>query len=326
MKFSIGYNHDMSMLDIVLKYKKNISDLYFPIPVEFLGSGRNIVQRNKYKKEIIMLIDFCNKHNISSNLLINPTCEGNLIGNQCHMNMVVEYVEKLYKKGLKSVTLVNPMYIKIIKQKIPKLKIQCSVNCNIDNIEKAKFYDDLGVSVIVIDRDINRNLDLIKKIKSKVKAKLKLMLNEGCFLNCITRNIHFNYTAHNTDGKEMNGRFCMDIIKKKPELFFKSPFVRPEDLKHYNSLIDEFKIVTRSQQTDKVELILKAYIDQKYDGNLLDLIDSEYPKTVFNYIDNKKLSNLDFFNKIIENQNENIYNDFYNLLFKNCCKFRIRKI
>ena len=76
MKFSIGYNHDIKLLDILDIYKNNIDALYFPIPGKYLGSGRHILQKRNYLNEIPKIVKKCNLLNIKSQLLLNATCEG----------------------------------------------------------------------------------------------------------------------------------------------------------------------------------------------------------------------------------------------------------
>jgi hypothetical protein len=41
------------------------------------------------------------------------------------------------------------------------------VNCYLKTYEQAIFFKDLGFDVLTIDRDINRDLELIKKIKDR---------------------------------------------------------------------------------------------------------------------------------------------------------------
>jgi len=133
------------------------------------------------------------------------------------------------------------------------------------------------------------------------------MVNEGCLYNCIGRNHHLNFISHAAPGVELAESFCKKIFKKQPQAFFKSPFVRPEDIHNYFQIVDEFKLVTRSMPTTKIELILNAYIQQSYGGNLLELVDCSYSKDVIKWIDNLKLNQYDFFNKI-RNCNERCAN------------------
>ncbi len=56
MKFSIGYNHDIKLLNILEANKDGIDAIYFPIPRRYLGSGRAISQKINYTNEIPKII------------------------------------------------------------------------------------------------------------------------------------------------------------------------------------------------------------------------------------------------------------------------------
>ena len=68
------------------------------------------------------------------------------------------------------------------------------------------------------------------------------------------------------------------LFCQKKELFdtseyIKSPWVRPEDIKYYEDIgIEHFKITERGFPTEELVKRVKCYVDRKYDGNLLDLI------------------------------------------------------
>ena len=55
IKFSIGYNHDLRLLNLLKPASKYLESFYFPIPNEYMGSGRALPQRN-YKQEIPKII------------------------------------------------------------------------------------------------------------------------------------------------------------------------------------------------------------------------------------------------------------------------------
>jgi collagenase-like PrtC family protease len=95
------------------------------------------------------------------------------------------------------------------------------------------------------------------------------------------------------------------------EELIKSRWIRPEDLKEYKKYgIERFKIGTRYKDTKWLLNCAKAYSQNYYNGNLLDLLTDIYlpiPELKFKeviYIDNKKLNKfLKFFkNKDCENK------------------------
>jgi collagenase-like PrtC family protease len=58
----------------------------------------------------------------------------------------------------------------------------------------------------------------------------------------------------------------------EPVELLKSPWIRPEDIPHYEALgYDRFKITERFKRTPLLIEHVKAYESRRYDGNLLDL-------------------------------------------------------
>ncbi len=294
-KYSIGYNQDPKMLELLDAYANRIDSLYFPMPPTYLTSGRNRPIEKNYKTNIRTVIKTCEKHGIDSQILLNATCEGALCANTSHMKKVTDYLKTLAGIGLKSAAITNPFYITEIKKSIPQLELHSSINCYTSNLEQALYLKDMGIDVLTIDRDINRNLSLIKKIKKETGLKIKLLANEGCLSNCPFRKMHFNSLAHRVPDKQFLIRSCITIISKDPAKIFHIPFIRPEDIKHYKSFVDHFKLATRTLPTSQIETTLKAYIDEQYNGDLLDILDMTSMKCYFTFINNKVLDKLKYF-------------------------------
>lgn len=295
VKYSIGYNHDPALIQLIESAKDYLDGFYFPAPSSLMGSGRAIKQNKKYQEEINKILEACNKADVKSELLLNPTCEGKETCTKEQIAKVIAYIKELKSKGLKSVIVTNPIYIPEIKKNVPELEIQSSINCYTKTVEEALFLKDLGVDIITIDRDINRNLDLIKEIKEKTNLKIKMLVNEGCLRNCPFRKIHFNMISHFTDTFEFDKRSCIKVLKNHPEKLFSIPFVRPEDIKHYKGLVDHFKLATRTMATGQIIAMLDAYINEKFDGDLLFLLSTKSLFDYFTEVNNSVLTKNNFF-------------------------------
>jgi len=307
MKFSIGYNHDIKLLDLLEVYKDNIEALYFPIPNQYLGTGRCIPQKNSYLNEIPEIIKKCNSLNIKSQLLLNATCEGESGLEKNFFSKVIDYMQRLKDLGLKSAIVSNPVYISEIKEQIKEIEVESSVNCYVKTVEHALYLKDLGVDILTIDRDINRDISLIKEIKDKTGLKIRLMLNEGCLRNCPFRKMHFNIIAHanlKSKAEMISGIFfekwCMKILFQNPAKIFSIPFIPPGALKYYIRFADYFKIASRDSPTSLIELRLKAYINQNFNGNLLSLLDCSGLSSYIRYIDSRILNKGNFFKRMLE--------------------------
>ncbi|MCX5694736.1 MAG: U32 family peptidase [Candidatus Omnitrophica bacterium] len=309
MKFSIGYNQDINLLDLLDAYKDNIEAFYFPIPRQYVGSGRHSSQKSSYLNEIPKIIKKCNLLNIKSQLLLNATCEGKDGLESDFFSKIISYIQKLKKIGLKSVVVSNPVYICAIKEQIKGMEVESSVNCYVKTVEHALYLKDLGVDVLTVDRDINRDTSLIKKIKDKTGLKIKIMLNEGCLRNCPFRNMHYNFLSHNTQSPNkliddiFYDRFCIKIYLKYPAKVFSVPFIPPEALPYYAQIADYYKLSTRFFPTSKIETCLKAYIHQDFNGDLLEILDC--PGLIyFDFINYDVLKKNNFFERITKCNSE----------------------
>ncbi|MFK7779957.1 MAG: U32 family peptidase [Candidatus Gracilibacteria bacterium] len=302
MKFSIGYNEKKGFFDLLIKNKEKICSVYFALPIKFGSSGRPSRQDTDYVNKINKLVILCDKLGIRTILLLNSTIDGKKMFSEDHLSKLFGYIEGLISIGLNAVSITNLLYVKILKNKFPGLIFYSSVNTRLKNVEQAIFFKKLGINILTIDRDINRDLLLIKNIKKISGLEIQLMLNEPCFRNCPFRSAHFEAVGNNNEqifGQEFEDFTCYPMIKENNRLFFRIPFVRPEDLKYYNGLIDHYKLVSRDASNEKIEFMLNKYSNGYHNGNLLELFDLEPQQYLSSlYIDNNKLSNLNFFERI----------------------------
>jgi len=308
MKFSIWFNQKLDFLDLIDKYKDNISSIYLPLPYSIWNSGRDESQLDNYQSKIIYdLIDKCNSYWIDTILIMNATCDWENTWDKFYMLKLIAFIKLLYKKWLTSITLTNMLYVPFFRRALPNIIIYSSINCYLKTVEQAIYLKWLWIDILTIDRDINRDIDLIKKIKDRTWLWIQMLLNEWCFSNCPYRHTHFNIAAHrvdyNTSDRISNWKFnliedfsCVPMVNENKKLIFRAPFIRPEDLVHYKGLVDIYKLDTRPESTDRISKMLDAYIAEYYDGDLKDIIDFPYQNVP--YIDNKKLTKLNFFEKL----------------------------
>ncbi|MBR9690962.1 hypothetical protein GOV08_04730 [Candidatus Woesearchaeota archaeon] len=296
-RFSIGYNFDYEGFRYLTeKYGKNLDSVYFPIPKKHLGSGRILDEPPAYKKEIIGLIKLCQDRGITSIMLLNST-----VVSAAQIKKSVSYLKKLVSRtGLFNVAVTDPYLTKIIKKTIPNINIEASTLARIRTVQEAKYFKELGASKITPDREIMRSLKTLIKIKEILP--IKILANEGCIKNCIHRYAHYNMLSSQIIEKNKHydrmDQVCVPIVSKHPHKVFSAPFIRPEDLYRYKKITNVFKISTRNFDTKRIEKTLKAYISQRFEGNLVDILNCVYIDTLFNNIDNKALNSTRFFETI----------------------------
>lgn len=306
LKFSVPYNNRLETLNALGERfhsgSNRICEVYFSGPPEFSGSGRAVPKITT--AHIRKAICLCHAQGWDANLLVNSTCGGLGWYRKEQFSRTLRYIKSLHEKhGLDSVTVANPIYLQKIKEEIPKIKTVASVLCCIDTVQKASFYDNFGVDVIIPDRDINRDLEKLKLIREAVDAEIRLMVNEGCLYGCPYRQFHFNLISHNSkeDENQRDCFFsdCQHIARKDPSQILKSCWIRPEDLRKYRKITNHFKVTGRTRSTEWILNTTHAYFCENYGGNLLELMDSSldaFRQTYHAYLDNKSLDG--FFEKV----------------------------
>ena len=119
----------------------------------------------------------------------------------------------------------------------------------------------------------------------------------------------FNYISHRSkalersdnDSYDFPKNCCVPIIKKDPSQILKSGWVRPEDAHRYNEITNYFKIVGRETPSNRTLRAIKAYMSKEWEGDILDIMCSSllsYSLTFGSYLDNKKLGEIGFWDKI----------------------------
>ncbi len=332
LEFSAPYNNNPETLEELFRLKglgKNrIREIYLSGPHEYSGSGRVA-----YKLSLAKFVEIINRihsEEIRVNLIMNPTCEGSEWYHPEVLKAKMEYLSLVHTEyGVEAVTIANPLYIKEVRRQFPNLEICASVLGDIDCVQRAVIYSKAGANVITTDININRDLELLKQIKEATNVELKLMVNEGCLYKCPFRKFHNNYISHIT--KDMS-RFnpevflanCLQVTALNHSQILKSCWIRPEDMSKYCEITNFFKIVGRDWPKSMVVRATKAYLEESWDGDLLDIVSSNLSAFGLRYgarLDNKNLDDCNFFEKVTSCNMKCINCDYCEKLARKLIKF-----
>ncbi len=273
-----------------LTFKKDKFEVYMGYS-DFIGTGRATLYKasiNDIEKQVM----YAHKNKIRFEIAINSACMGAL-----HLTPKgIEYIKNLFKIfadiNIDSITLADPYLIDLAND--CGLKVNVSCISMVDSPQKAEFYDSKEVYAITLDSSINRHFDIIENIRDSVSCKLKILVNEACLYKCPMRTQHFNFFSHaNMQNIPVLDDYyynkCINMRVRNKELIIKSPFIRPEDLKEYDKLVDIYKISGRSHPIGWIIRVLNAYLYRNYNGNLMELLDCPRELESHYYIDNKLL-------------------------------------
>lgn len=168
-----------------------------------------------------------------------------------------------------------------------------SVNCMLDSIDKITAHLELIKQTsfkmpkkLTLDRSLNRDMPRLSELSRRCRTlypqiKLELLANEGCLFQCpfkLSHDAHIslaNITDELISPHQINRELgCITLLAENPHLLFKSPFIRPEDSQRYHGLCDTIKICGRTLGPPFLRRVISAYRDEKYCGNILDLMDT----------------------------------------------------
>ncbi len=232
---------------------------------------RNLVER---------YIKACHERGLEFSYLLNAPCLGNLQYSKKGYGQLVELLEWIDKSGADAVTIGLPYLIDLVRKRFPRLKVKVSTTARVNTVRKALQYEDMGVEEIIIDEHINREFKTLEAIRKAVQCNLELIVNNICLWQCPYNYEHVNHDGHaSREGEEEDycylqypGYLCLYRKLTDPVELLKSPWIRPEDIPHYEAIgYERFKITERFKRTSLLLEHVKAYENRRYDGNLLDL-------------------------------------------------------
>lgn len=326
MEFSVPYNGDVKLIGELARLRDDegvaIREIFLSGPQEHSGSGR--IAHNGNAQQFAEAVNDMHARGFRVNLVMNSTCEGINEYSDQYAAYLRDYVDYMAcGLGIEAMTVANPYLMAVVHEQSPETEISASVLADVDCVERAQAFKRLGATVVTPDVSINRNLPLLKAIAGQSGLELKVMVNEGCLHKCPYRKFHFNAMSHISANAAQLGRglsleqfkaqvdvvagktffsLCNADLARDTSQILKSGWVRPEDLERYQNVTRFFKISGRTRQTDTIVRMVRAYAQQAWDGNLLDIMDSSlftYHATTGARLDNQALTNARFADRVL---------------------------
>jgi len=281
MKLSLATNFDNELIEKIKEFP--VDEIYGKLSKDFVGGGRSSYMLSPItKKRLANHVALAKKNNIGFNYLLNAACMDNLEITRKGQKQIRKLLDWISEIGVNAVTVSNPFLLKTIKKSYPHLKVRTSVFACVDNLRKAKFWEEAGADVIALDSHVvNRDFETLKFLKNNLSCKLEILTNNNCLMNCIMAQTHPNLMAHSSQANHESGGFVIDYCflfcqkckTEDPVNYLRSDWIRPEDIHYYEEIgIENFKLVERNIPTAELVKRTKAYSERSYDGNLLDLI------------------------------------------------------
>ncbi|NYT19955.1 MAG: U32 family peptidase [Methanosarcinales archaeon] len=294
MKLYVPHIGHFEGLEELLAGSDKIYAVYMAGSPEYVGTGRTNLSAPKLD-EIAQQTEYAHSKGVKMEIVLNSSCMGGQHLTPEGYRAIDWYFDKLNSIGIDSITVADPYLVEMLAKDYD-MDVVVSVLSFVDTPQKAEFYEQLGATTIVVDPAVNRHFDKLEAIRDTVSCKLKLLVNEACLYQCPFRYAHFNFFSHaNGPGPKptvLDDYYyykCLSLRIKDPQQIIKSPWIRPEDLKEYKHITDTFKIGGRTHFVNWILNNVEAYANERYDGNLMDLLDSIKDLKDTFYIPNREL-------------------------------------
>ena len=227
-------------------------------------------------------IAYIHRRKLKFNYLIDSHCLDNREYDREWVDQMLKFIQELVDCGVDGVTVFIPYLVEIIRKNFPRLKLGYGTLSFIRNVNTAKYFNkSFKVDWINLHPETNRDFKLLKAIHKSVNCELRLIANMGCLSRCPFMHDHCSYLSHKSAQGSIStelyqGYFhllCNQIFLKNPEEIIKADFIRPEDLMIYEKLgFNNFIIQNNTNTTKDLLFLITAYVERKYDGDLIALL------------------------------------------------------
>lgn len=303
LKFTVATNFDNQLIENIATFG-TVDSLYGKLAYDVIGGGRSgLILPKISKKKLKDHIDLAHKNGIKFNYLINAACLGNREFIRKSHYKIIKFIEWIRNIGSDAVTVSNEFLLELIKEQFPELKVSVSIFCNIDSLQKIRYFEDMGADVLTLYDNFTRDFKLLEKAAKIANSKLVLIANNICLFDCpyILPN-HANLPAHSSQQGDITKGFYIDFFaircylerSKNPTKLITSRWIRPEDVSEYEKIGNGkliLKLTDRARTTDWLTRVVRAYSERKYEENLLDIFNCFSKKNIdtFGYVDAKPM-------------------------------------
>jgi hypothetical protein len=231
---------------------------------------------------------------LSLDLLFNANCYGRLAVSQHlerQVGSVLDHLGELLG-GVQTVTTTSLAVARTVKHYYPSVEVRASVNMRIGTIKAMSAVAGLFDGYYV-QREHNRDLAYLAELKAWADSagkRLCLLANSGCLAWCPGQSFHDNLVAHEAEIDETQNipewtpHVCWNLLADRAQwpAVLQNTWIRPEDLDHYEGLFGLVKLATR--QHARPTAVIRAYVERRWRGNLLDLFEPGYGPAFAPYV------------------------------------------
>lgn len=219
-------------------------------------------------EDIEKLVKYAHKFYVKVHVAINT------ILNNEEINKAVELIKNLYNIGVDAIIIQDMGLIKAaIDEKIPEIPLHASTQCNNRTLEKVKFFDTLGLSRVILARELS--IENIKEICKNTSCEIETFIHGAL---CVSYSGQC-YISYNNGGRSANRGECAQpcrmrysLVDSAGKYLFKDKYLL--SLKDFNASSRIKELIDAGVKSFKIEGRLKDinYVRNvtAYYSNLID--------------------------------------------------------
>ena len=155
-------------------------------------------------EDIKEIVDYAHKFYVKVHVTVNTILTDDEI------LKAKELIQKLYDIGVDAIIVQDMGIFKLaIDNKLPPIALHASTQCDNRDLEKVKFFDDMGVSRVILARELS--LEKIKEICANTNAEIETFIHGAL---CVSYSGQC-YFSHYIGGRSANRGECAQACRKK---------------------------------------------------------------------------------------------------------------
>jgi len=198
-------------------------------------------------------------------------------------------LDGLVDAGVDGFVIANPYLLQLVRRWYPKVCLVGSINLRVCSVQGARRVLELGADRVVMEREVNRDLRLLRSLHEELGERVLLLANSTCLMECPYQHYHAlecgllsrpaavsvpdGGRSLELDDPEACFDYCLDRFLRDPAELLRSSWIRPEDLGRYAEIgVRRIKIQGRGLPPENQLRLTSAYLDgQTPAGDLLEL-------------------------------------------------------
>ncbi len=303
--FDVGTNFDYEIINFIKHNdtQHRVKTLYGKLKNDDLPGGRaSSVVADFTMDQLGEYVEECKKNGLSFNYLINPLCMNQRELDPKEAGALRSKIHEIYDLGIREFTVNSPILVKYLKSEFSDVSVTLGLYAYPINLQQIQMWVNWGVDEITLDHSFNRNFKQLEKVLTIYKdtnVSLRIIANNLCLKECPFRLAHGSFASHSDLSGFVMDYMMINCVYRKvsdPNLIMTAEWVRPEDMHFFEELCEKtgnkkfsFKLTDRTRSTEFITGVINAYLNESYDGNLLDILNWAQQRSMKFVSDKKKL-------------------------------------